>query len=60
MRVIKPTTFHCVKQSLANQLIFFFLIFVEIKIAGSSTEFVNKILDKVKSGVPQGGLQEEI
>lgn len=30
----------------------------KLKIAGTSTEFVNKILDKVKSGVPRGGLED--
>ncbi|XP_037047544.1 protein CREBRF homolog isoform X3 [Bradysia coprophila] len=29
-----------------------------LKIAGSSTEFVNKVLEKVKSGTPSGGLEE--
>uniref|UniRef100_A0A6B2E9A3 Putative creb3 regulatory factor n=1 Tax=Phlebotomus kandelakii TaxID=1109342 RepID=A0A6B2E9A3_9DIPT len=29
-----------------------------VKIAGNSTEFVNKILDRVKSGDPNGGLDE--
>uniref|UniRef100_A0A1B0DGC3 Uncharacterized protein n=1 Tax=Phlebotomus papatasi TaxID=29031 RepID=A0A1B0DGC3_PHLPP len=30
----------------------------KVKIAGSSTEFVNKILDRVKAGDPNGGLDE--
>ncbi|GAB0093069.1 Protein CREBRF homolog [Sergentomyia squamirostris] len=30
----------------------------KIKIAGNSTEFVNKILDRVKTGEPSGGLDE--
>uniref|UniRef100_T1HNN1 BZIP domain-containing protein n=1 Tax=Rhodnius prolixus TaxID=13249 RepID=T1HNN1_RHOPR len=30
----------------------------KIKIAGTSTEFVNKILEKVKQGVPNGGLDD--
>lgn len=29
-----------------------------MKIAGQTTEFVNKVLDKVKQGVPSGGLEE--
>jgi len=29
-----------------------------LKIAGHTTEFVNHVLDKVKSGVPNGGLDE--
>lgn len=34
------------------------MCFAEFKVAGQSTEFVNKILDKVKAGVPNGGLEE--
>jgi len=30
----------------------------KLKIAGYTTEFVNRVLDKVKSGVPSGGLDE--
>ncbi|KAL1122985.1 hypothetical protein AAG570_003309 [Ranatra chinensis] len=30
----------------------------KVKIAGQTTEFVNKILEKVKLGVPNGGLEE--
>ena len=30
----------------------------ELKIAGQTTEFVNKVLDKVKSGVHNGGLDD--
>jgi len=30
----------------------------KLKIAGHTTEFVNRVLDKVKSGVPGGGLDE--
>jgi hypothetical protein len=30
----------------------------ELKIAGHTTEFVNHVLDKVKSGIPGGGLDE--
>lgn len=30
----------------------------KVKVAGQTTEFVNKILDKVKAGVPNGGLEE--
>lgn len=26
--------------------------------AGQTTEFVNKILEKVKAGIPNGGLEE--
>lgn len=42
-------------------LCFFFLFIyqtLEIQIAGTSTEFVNKVLEKVKSGIPNGGLHE--
>lgn len=40
-----------------------FLIFrifrvLEVKIAGNSTEYVNKIIEKVKNGIPGGGLDE--
>ncbi|XP_071442919.1 protein CREBRF homolog isoform X2 [Hetaerina americana] len=31
---------------------------MKIKIAGHTTEFVNKVLEKVKSGTPGGGLEE--
>ncbi|KAG8238976.1 hypothetical protein J437_LFUL013958 [Ladona fulva] len=31
---------------------------MRIKIAGHTTEFVNKVLEKVKSGLPSGGLDE--
>lgn len=31
---------------------------LEAKIAGQTTEFVNKILEKVKAGVGSGGLDE--
>lgn len=30
----------------------------ELSIAGTSTEFVNRILEKVKAGIPSGGLEE--
>lgn len=30
----------------------------ELSIAGTSTDFVNRILEKVKSGIPNGGLEE--
>ncbi|XP_077287517.1 repressed by TOR [Arctopsyche grandis] len=30
----------------------------KVQIAGNSSEFVNRVLDKVKSGVPDGGLHE--
>uniref|UniRef100_A0A8D8W6Y0 Protein CREBRF homolog n=1 Tax=Cacopsylla melanoneura TaxID=428564 RepID=A0A8D8W6Y0_9HEMI len=30
----------------------------KVKVAGQTTDFVNKILDKVKSGIPNGGLDE--
>ncbi|XP_075222914.1 repressed by TOR [Lycorma delicatula] len=30
----------------------------KVKVAGQTTEFVNKILEKVKSGVPNGGLDD--
>lgn len=30
----------------------------EIRIANHSTEFVNKVLDKVRSGVPDGGIDD--
>ncbi|GJQ74195.1 hypothetical protein Trydic_g19106 [Trypoxylus dichotomus] len=29
-----------------------------VRIAGQTTEYVNKVLDKVKSGVPSGGLED--
>lgn len=35
-----------------------FSSYLEIKIAGHSTEFVNRILEKVRNGVPVGGLEE--
>ncbi len=44
-----------------NQLIERFLsltLFSGIKIAGETTDFVNTILEKFKSGVPEGGLKE--
>lgn len=42
-------------------ILLFLILFVQIvgfQIAGTSTEFVNKVLEKVKSGVPNGGLYE--
>lgn len=30
----------------------------EVRIASHSTDFVNKVLDKVRSGVPDGGIDE--
>lgn len=33
-------------------------IILEFQIAGTSTDFVNKVLEKVKSGIPNGGLYE--
>ena len=36
----------------------FLFCFVEFKVAGQSTEFVNKVLDKIRAGVPHGGLDE--
>lgn len=32
--------------------------FAEVRIATHSTDFVNKVLDKVKSGVPDGGIDD--
>jgi hypothetical protein len=40
---------------ISNGVYFFSL---ELKIAGHTTEFVNGVLDKVKNGVPGGGLEE--
>lgn len=36
--------------------VFFFIS--EVKIAGHSSEFVNRVLEKVKVGVPDGGLND--
>jgi hypothetical protein len=43
-----------------NAVLLFFspLLSTELKIAGCTTDFVNHVLDKVKSGVPGGGLDE--
>lgn len=30
----------------------------EIRIASHSTEFVNKVLDKIRAGVPDGGIDD--
>lgn len=30
----------------------------EVKIAGHSTDFVNRVLERVKAGEPSGGLDE--
>lgn len=30
----------------------------EVKIANHSTDFVNKVLDKVKSGIADGGIDD--
>lgn len=32
--------------------------FAELKIAGTSTDFVNKVLEKIKGGNPNGGLED--
>ena len=37
---------------------FFVYIIAGHKIGGHTTEFVNKVLDKVKHGVPDGGINE--
>lgn len=37
---------------------FVFVYSTELQIAGTSTEFVNKVLEKVKCGIPSGGLNE--
>lgn len=36
----------------------YFVYSTELQIAGTSTEFVNKVLEKVKCGIPSGGLNE--
>jgi len=33
-------------------------LIAEVKIAGHSTEFVNRVLERVKGGEPSGGLDE--
>jgi hypothetical protein len=35
-----------------------FVINAEVKIAGHSTDFVNRVLERVKAGEPSGGLDE--
>lgn len=35
-----------------------FLLLTEVKIGGKTSEFVNKILDNVKSGQNNGGLKD--
>jgi hypothetical protein len=34
------------------------IINAEVKIAGHSTDFVNRVLERVKAGEPSGGLDE--
>lgn len=39
-------------------IIYFNIFCIELKVAGQSTEFVNKVLEKTKLGVRRGGLDE--
>jgi len=37
---------------------FFFTFAAGIRIAGGSTDFVNKVLENMRGGMPNGGLEE--
>lgn len=58
---------HTIAPTHNANLIVFFVVFSplslhfvlsEFQIAGTSTEFVNKVLEKAKSGIPSGGLYD--
>lgn len=35
-----------------------YFFFLAVKIADNSTEYVNRVLDRIKSGIPNGGLED--
>lgn len=43
-----------------NQILIDYIVFLiaGIRIAGSSTDFVNKVLENMRSGMPNGGLED--